>query len=411
MRKQSPPRFLVIAAAFAALLLGTSAIAHASLPGFRYELVAPTAGFATSMTLDPDGVLYYALRSGEVYRLDGIDSTLIATIDTSDEGNEALLGLAWRRPDQLIAHWVASDSSADIVGTVQISTGEVAEIARLVCDNGRPCGSEHHGGDIIVTPDGTSFFAIGDYGGFLPSQDPDSPGGKLFRVSADDEVSVYALGFRNPFDMVWHEELGIILADNGAIGEDEVNIIREGGNYGWPYTMGNLPPVEGMEPPVYTWPMTTAPTGMTLLNGKGGMPGGGMLVGAWMTRAIYWFPELRAEGPWDHPLAVLDGVTPPILDVIQYPDGEILFNTPTAIFRLVPPRRGDANGDGVIDDADAAAIRQRLMEEGSCSVLRAHEGKTPLTIGADVNGDGVIDENDLTALAILRQGRLRGVRR
>ncbi len=134
--------------------------------------------------------------------------------------------------------------------------------------------SNHNGGNMIFGVDGYLYIGMGDGGsGNDPldkSQDISSYLGKMLRIDVDTpdvnkgnnysspldnpfagldgggaEIAgldeVYALGLRNPwrwsFDRVNN---GLILADVGQSAREEVNIITNAGNYGWPCFEGSL---------------------------------------------------------------------------------------------------------------------------------------------------------------------------
>ncbi len=93
--------------------------------------------------------------------------------------------------------------------------------------------------DIIVT--------IGDYslngvsntfdGSAPPPQSLDSDLGKIFRINRKTgESHVISIGHRNPQGLVLTPEGELISTEHGPKGGDEINIIKDGGNYGWPYT-------------------------------------------------------------------------------------------------------------------------------------------------------------------------------
>jgi Glucose / Sorbosone dehydrogenase len=101
--------------------------------------------------------------------------------------------------------------------------------------------------------DGALFIAIGTASDAVPStkndlaQDPASPYGKILRydiVAGPDGVAlenrqIYTSGHRNPQGMLWMD--GLLLAvEHGPKGGDEINLIAQGKNYGWPvYSAGS----------------------------------------------------------------------------------------------------------------------------------------------------------------------------
>jgi glucose/arabinose dehydrogenase len=376
----------------------------AALPGFKLLKIADATGFITSLTLNSKGEIYYSVRDGEIYALSGSKSVLITKLETANSGNEALLGIAFRSDHELLAHHVLVDETGDVISSVELPSAEVTEVARFICDGGRVCGNEHHGGNITVAHDGYAYFAIGDYGGNVVSQNPDSPGGKVFRISPQNDVLRFALGFRNPFDMVYDGASGALLVgDNGPIGGDELHLIHAGDNAGWPLTYGFQDPVPGMVPPVFVFQGTTAPTGMTLLNGRGFFRSG-MLVGGFVTKALHYFPDALAPRFGYQIFSANDAGS--VLDVVQAANGTIYFATGNAIFQLIPPRVGDCDGDGLVDARDNTALAHEILDGDGDSTFDAQKGGFRGSWGCDANQDALIDSRDLVMLTRL-QGRNR----
>lgn len=411
--------FVVLSVLFAAISLHGEA-----LPGFSLRKIADAEGFVTALALRNGSQLYYSSAMGEVYRLEEGKSTEVARFDTAVDGNAVLLGIIFRGSDELIAHYVAKDMSADIIESFSLESGKYEVIARLVCDGGRPCPSEHHGGNLAPGPDGSIFFGIGEYGTRVASQDPASPGGKIYRLLPDNSLQVYANGVRNPYDMFYDARLGkLVFADNGAEGDDEINIISEGANCGWPAVSGAHPVLPGMHPPEYVFEETIAPTGMTRLAAESGYARRGFLLAAYWDKSIFWFDTPPTIGK---PVRILDtgarltgsAVSPmhdvpllgdAVIDVIQDVHGTVYVATTSAIYALSFPIPGDVDGNGTIDYADSDALAREILDGDGTLFQDVHKGTFRASWGADVNIDGVVDARDLVALAKMRGPRRRPV--
>jgi glucose/arabinose dehydrogenase len=122
-----------------------------------------------------------------------------------------------------------------------------------------PVDGYHAGGDLEFAPDGTLFVTTGD-GGFgeepearraLRAQALDSLAGKVLRVTRDgrglpsnpfwngnpnaNQSKVWALGLRNPFRIGVARSGDVVYAgDVGWNKWEELDVLRPGGNYGWP---------------------------------------------------------------------------------------------------------------------------------------------------------------------------------
>lgn len=145
-----------------------------------------------------------------------------------------------------------------------------------------------HFGSRIVFPkasDSTAtdvlFLAVGERGQGKTVQLVRNHIGKVIRFDYTKNFSprVYSTGHRNPQGMVW-DPLGkqLLLNEHGAKGGDEINIIRQGKNYGWPVIsygrnyngtkIGVGTSKAGMEQPMYYWDPSIAPSGMIVYKGS-----------------------------------------------------------------------------------------------------------------------------------------------
>jgi aldose sugar dehydrogenase len=97
------------------------------------------------------------------------------------------------------------------------------------------------GGRIIEYDDHTLLISVGDhqYDGFDDSwaaaQDPATDLGKIVAVDMETKKPrVFATGVRNPQGLLMTRDGRIFDTEHGPQGGDELNLIRDGANYGWP---------------------------------------------------------------------------------------------------------------------------------------------------------------------------------
>ncbi|MBT2569565.1 PQQ-dependent sugar dehydrogenase [Planococcus sp. ISL-110] len=133
---------------------------------------------------------------------------------------------------------------------------------------GIPTGNVHHGGRLELDADGTLFATIGDASTPDLAQDLGSVNGKILKLNNSNEFEIYSHGHRNPQGITWDEET-MYASEHGQSANDEINIIEEGNNYGWPTIEGDETE-EGMESPFFTTGSdeTWAPSGMDMHNGS-----------------------------------------------------------------------------------------------------------------------------------------------
>ncbi|MBA4490584.1 PQQ-dependent sugar dehydrogenase [Paracoccus sp. S1E-3] len=98
--------------------------------------------------------------------------------------------------------------------------------------------------EIVITVGDYSLNGIGNVfsGSVPPPQSPDTDLGKILRVSrTTGESRIISMGHRNPQGLSISKDGELIATEHGPKGGDEINLIEEGKNYGWPYTsMGTL---------------------------------------------------------------------------------------------------------------------------------------------------------------------------
>ena len=409
------------------LLLMARVAGAAALPGLRVETVAAAIpGFVSSIVTDSAGRVYCTTTDGWIHRV-AADGTAVqvASLPTRAGSNSGLLGMALADDATAVVHYTVWSPTredkilADIVSLVDLATGVETVLHRFVCDLEDPddgVSSEHHGGNPVVAPDGSVFVGIGEFGGYTIAQKPEWIGGKLWRIDRAGNATQWALGLRNPFDLAFDPERGALArADNGPTAGDEIDVVRAGDNLGWPLTVGSEPPRPGTVPPVYVFPQTVAPTGLHRLRGSNPTLRSGVLVAAFVTRALYYFPSV-AEPRTAAPYPLIESFDRFIIDVTETPAGEVLFasawGASSAIHRLVPPPHGDCDGDGALDWRDVVALVGEINdgEVSGHSTFTAHEGAIASSWGCDANSDGRIDSTDLEALMSMLQRRRRGVR-
>jgi glucose/arabinose dehydrogenase len=126
--------------------------------------------------------------------------------------------------------------------------------------------ANHNGGQLAFGPDGFLYIGLGDGGGagdqhgtIGNGQDINTTLGKILRIDVDSSSpyaipsdnpyvgengldEIYALGFRNPYKFSFDRGTGrLFVADVGQDVWEEIDIVENGGNYGWRILEGNHP--------------------------------------------------------------------------------------------------------------------------------------------------------------------------
>jgi glucose/arabinose dehydrogenase len=193
-------------------------------------------------------------------------------------GEGGLLGLAVQNesaPRYLYAYLTTDDDNRVVRMPLSGVPGSYAIGAPQPIITGIPKGIFHNGGRIAFGPDRMLYITAGDGTNTANAQNKDSLGGKILRVTPTGEIPhdnpfagspVYSLGHRNPQGIAWDSHGTMWASEFGQDTWDELNIIRPGGNYGWP-TVEGIAHNPAFIDPVYQWPTDAAsPSGLAIVN-------------------------------------------------------------------------------------------------------------------------------------------------
>ncbi|MFD8564499.1 PQQ-dependent sugar dehydrogenase [Streptosporangium canum] len=198
--------------------------------------------------------------------------------------------------------------------------------ATVILD-GIPKGSIHNGGRLAFGPDGYLYATTGETGERDLAQDRGSLAGKILRMTADGRPApgnpfrnvVWSYGHRNVQGLAWDPSGRLYASEFGSSSFDEINLIRKGGNYGWPEVEGAGGAPRFIDP-VVTWSTDEAsPSGMAYADGS-------LWVGALRGRRLWQVP-LAADGTAGVPAARFEGRYGRLRAVAAAPDGSLWIGT------------------------------------------------------------------------------------
>ena len=292
---------LVCVALCLPLPLGAQDTPAAAVPGtvpFTESVLISDLEGPWELTWGPDDRLWVTERTaGRITRVNPKDGSKQTAIEIADVvsigGQDGLLGLALHPEllkgsgnDFVYTAYTYNDSVRPAVRTVADPNSPYlhvyTRIIRLTFDpasgtlsdpvivvDGLPAGSDHNSGRMQIGPDGKIYYTIGDQGNDqlsnfcipiqaqrvptaeeITAKDYFSYQGKSLRLNLDGSIPddnpvldgvrshIFTYGHRNMQGLSFGPDGTLYASEQGPKTDDEVNILRAGGNYGWPHVAG-----------------------------------------------------------------------------------------------------------------------------------------------------------------------------
>ncbi len=236
----APGRAVILLLGLLAVSASIATAQNLSLPyGYFDRRFAVTGAPPTALTFGGDGWLYVAEISGDVLAFRDTDQDGFA--DTSSvfaTGIEGPLGIAGR------AGRIYVSCRGRVVRYTDLDGDHVADTADTLVTS-LPTG-RHQNSGIAFGPDGDLYVTLGTITSL--GVQSDSLSGTILRYTSEGAfVEIFAHGFRNPYDLAFNGDGELFATDNSPSADstfgceeapDELNWIRRGRNYGFPYCFG-----------------------------------------------------------------------------------------------------------------------------------------------------------------------------
>lgn len=243
-------------------------------------------GGVRMMALGPDGAVYASRPSaGEVVRL----------VDANKDGvaeSQNVVARGLDKPHGLAFH----DGWLYIANTGAVVRGRLDPNAGMAM-TGTPetvatysAGGGHWSRTVVFGDDGAMYVSIGSTCNLCEEKTPDRAAVMRFEAG-DTKGRVYSSGVRNAVGMAVHpvtkaiwvtqNERDNIPPNHQDLPFEEINILQDGGDYGWPYCHGDRVPNPEYNdqarcnqtiPPALTMQAHSAPLGMAFLAGATALP-------------------------------------------------------------------------------------------------------------------------------------------
>ncbi len=272
--------------------------------------------------------------TGRILAVRDGQATEVARIPESRlRGEGGLLGIALA-PDDPDAWLYVYYTTEEDNRIVRLRLGSSAPPEVLV--TGIPAAAIHNGGRLAFGPDGFLYAGTGDADQKGRSQDRDSLGGKILRMTPEGRPApgnpfgtlVWSYGHRNVQGIAWAPDGTMYASEFGQNRYDELNRIEPGRNYGWPEVEGDSDDDRFVRP-LATWTTADAsPSGIAVFGDR-------IYVACLRGRKVFRLPRDGSSAE-----RLLHNEFGRLRTVAQAPDGSLWVITSNTDGRT-EPKRGD----------------------------------------------------------------------
>jgi glucose/arabinose dehydrogenase len=354
----------------------------------------------------PDGRLLITEKVGPLWLVtqEGVKTPVANVPAVLAQGQGGMLGV-YVSPTYAKDHHVyltysepgdpSGSSLALAMATLSITNGAASlDNLQVIWRDGARGRGGQFGAAVAFSPDKKFLFlAVGDRQRMTPAQDPNSPLGKILRLTLDGKPApgnpqagttgsatldiinpprdtelaktaavvftytfpgpnltpseTWASGFRTPYGLAFAPDGRLWEVEHGPRGGDELNLVEVGKNYGWPlvsyavnYNQTPIPSPDtrpDLAKPVLYWTPVIAPGNLTFYKGKMFAPwNGSALIGGLASRTV---TRITFDGKGGATTAERWSVGRQIRDIAVAPDGALwmIENTTTGgLFRVTP---------------------------------------------------------------------------
>lgn len=251
------------------------------LPGTDHLLISERSG---SLQLRDQG-------TGEVVEVSGVPEVHHAgqagmhdVIPGPGFETDGTVYLSWVRDHELGAQGVVGR------GTLDVDTATLTDLD--VIWEQEPTSGDGHFSLRMLIRDGHLFVTSGDRQKFDPAQETRSNLGAVVRLTLDGRpapdnpwaqqggaaAQLWTIGHRNPLGIAEDAQGNLWVSEMGPRGGDELNLLAEGENYGWPeasmgvhYDGSDIPDHtagDGFRPPAEYWVPSISPGSLMIYRGE-----------------------------------------------------------------------------------------------------------------------------------------------
>ena len=342
--------------------------------GMNYQVERVAQGFDVpwGMTFVNDNELIVTERKGRITLLNitsGTKKIIDGGPDVRAKGQGGLLDVT-TEPDYQPGGWLyftysktQNDQGVTVLSRAKLSGTALNRWQELLVTKSGADTERHYGSRITFDNAGYVYFGVGDRGHRPNGQNLSTHAGSVLRLHTNGRVpddnllletegalpEIWSYGHRNPQGLVYDKNYNRLwLIEHGPRGGDEVNLIKKGGNYGWPVTshgkeygwpkaVGESKEKEGIESPVKVYVPSIAPGSLLLYTSEIFPKWRGSLFSGALKQKHLNRIMLDEVGNIIGEERLFEDLSERIRALVQSPEGWIYFSTDSGkIYRIVP---------------------------------------------------------------------------
>lgn len=260
-----------------------------TIDGFQVDTLATDLVVPWQIVFLPDNTMLFTERAGQVriIRNDKLIKKPAYITEVVQRNKTGLLGMCIHpdfRKNRFI--YLADNYSRNNRVKLKVVRYEFVNDTLIrpftILDN-LPANPNHTGCRLLFGPDRKLYITTGDADEPSLAQDLKAYNGKILRLNDDGSIpednpfaghndqtlkAIWSYGHRNPQGIAFQPGTGLLFSsEHGPTGGDEINIIKKGGNYGWP-VVHHQESQEGMISPIAEYTPSIAPSEAMFYTGK-----------------------------------------------------------------------------------------------------------------------------------------------
>ena len=312
-----------------------------------------------SLAFAPDGRLFFTERPGRVRVVQNgqlVAQPALTLGDALKFGEGGVLGIAlhpnFAQTRHVFLAYTAETPGGGLVNRIMRyrDVNNTLTEATVLVDN-IPAANGHDGARVRFGPDGKLYVTIGDASNPALAQSLSVYAGKILRINDDGTTPadnpygspVWTWGHRHPQGIDWHPATRDMWAsEHGQVGNDELNLIVKGANYGWPIIEGSLTRPDMVTPVLFFNP-AIAPSGLSFYTSTR-IPQFARNIFFATLRGMHLHRVVLSAANPQVPMAeerLFEGRFGRLRDVITGPDGALYFSTSNRDGRNTPVASDD----------------------------------------------------------------------